>query len=171
MNRKIALITGVTRLKGIGFAICKKLAAQEMDIFFTYYRPYDKQMPWNVEESEPDQIQQTIQALGVRCEKVELDLSAPDAVFKLFEKATSILGMPSVVVNNATYSTETTIENLTTEELDKHYQVNLRATTLITTEFAKRFDLGSGGRVINLTSGQWLGKMHNEIACHHQGGH
>ena len=74
------------------------------------------------------------------------------------------MGNPLVLVNNATYSTETTINNITANELDKHYQVNLKATTLLTIEFIKRFRFTENGRIINLTSGQSLGPMPDEIA-------
>ena len=33
MNKKIAIVTGVSRLKGIGRAICNELAKKGIDIF------------------------------------------------------------------------------------------------------------------------------------------
>lgn len=36
MSRKIAIVTGASRLKGIGYAICTELARRNFDIFFTY---------------------------------------------------------------------------------------------------------------------------------------
>lgn len=74
------------------------------------------------------------------------------------------MGQASVLVNNATYSTQTDIDNFSATELDKHYEINLKATTLLTIEFIKRFNLKQGGRIVNLTSGQSLGEMSNEIA-------
>jgi NAD(P)-dependent dehydrogenase (short-subunit alcohol dehydrogenase family) len=45
MNKKrIAIVTGVSRLNGIGKAICMELAKQGIDIFFTYWTQYDKEM-------------------------------------------------------------------------------------------------------------------------------
>ena len=140
MNRKIAIITGVSRLKGIGRAICCELAERKFDIFFTYWTDYDNQMPWKVDISEPELIQKEIRGFGVKCEKLELDLSNENAIETLFNEVKTKLGNPSVLVNNATYSTETTIENLTDKELDKHYNINLKATTLLTLEFIKQFD-------------------------------
>jgi 3-oxoacyl-[acyl-carrier protein] reductase len=70
MRRKIAIVTGVSRLKGIGRAICCELAENGFDIFFTYWKEYDNQMPWKVTENEPDQIQQEIISFGVQCEKL-----------------------------------------------------------------------------------------------------
>jgi len=164
MNRKIALVTGVSRLKGIGYAICTELAKRNFDIFFTYWTNYDNQMPWKVESDEPTHIQNEILELGVKCEKLELDLAITNSVLLLFNEVQDKLGQASVLVNNATYSTQTGIDNFSTTELDKHYEINLKATTLLTIEFIKRFDLKQGGRIINLTSGQSLGEMSDEIA-------
>jgi 3-oxoacyl-[acyl-carrier protein] reductase len=48
--------------------------------------------------------------------------------------------------------------------LDAHYTVNLRAAALLSVGFARRYQGGSGGRIINLTSGQSLGPMPEELA-------
>ena len=47
LKGKIAIVTGVSRLKGIGAAICKELANSGYHIFFTYWTEYDKKMPWS----------------------------------------------------------------------------------------------------------------------------
>ena len=38
------------------------------------------------------------------------------------------------------YSTNNDFSTLTAEELDKHYMVNIRATTLLSSQFARGFD-------------------------------
>jgi 3-oxoacyl-[acyl-carrier protein] reductase len=164
MIRKIAIVTGVSRLKGIGRAICCELAKNGFDIFFTYWTEYDNQMSWKVNENEPNLIQQEIISFGVKCEKLELDLSIENSIQEIFDSVKDKMGRPLVLINNATYSTQTNIDSLTAKELDKHYQVNLKATTLLTLEFIKQFDFNKNGRIINLSSGQSLGQMPNEIA-------
>ena len=42
MPKKLAIVTGVSRLNGIGKAICVELAKNGVDIFFTYWLDYDK---------------------------------------------------------------------------------------------------------------------------------
>src|SRR5206468_12465980 len=66
--------------------------------------------------------------------------------------------------NNAAYSTRDGYEVLDAATLDAHYAVNMRGTFLLTVEFARRFSAKSGGRIINLTSGQSLGPMPGELA-------
>jgi 3-oxoacyl-[acyl-carrier protein] reductase len=74
------------------------------------------------------------------------------------------LGTPAILVNNAAYDTRAGYEHLTADMLDAHYAVNLRATALLCTGFARRYRGGSGGRIINLTSGQSRGPMPGELA-------
>ena len=164
MKRKIVIVTGVSRLKGIGYSICSELAKRNFDIFFTYWTNYDNQMPWRMESDEPNLIQTEIRKYGVNCEKLELDLSLVNSELLLLDEVQNKLGKASVLVNNATYSTHTDIDNFSATELDKHYEINLKGTTLLIIEFIKRFNFTQGGRIINLTSGQSLGEMSNEIA-------
>lgn len=164
MNKRIALVTGVSRLKGIGKAICIELAKQGIDIFFTYWKPYDKSMLWGVDDIEPELIRKEILGLGVRCSSLELDLMNEQNIYLLFDTAQKQLGSPSILINNATYSTVTDIENITSQELDKHYSVNLKAPILLTKKFIELYDNNKHGRIINITSGQTLSAMSSEIA-------
>ena len=157
-------MTGVSRLKGIGRAICCELASKGFDVFFTYWLPYDKKMPWSVKDDEPETILEEILDFGVRSDKMELDLSSENAAELLLSRVKEKLGNPLVLINNATYSTETTIDNLTESELDKHYAINLKAATLLSLAFIKQFQFNRNGRIVNLSSGQSLGQMPNEIA-------
>jgi 3-oxoacyl-[acyl-carrier protein] reductase len=164
MPNKIALVTGVSRIKGIGFEICNELANNGFDIFFTYWTPYDNSMPWKVAPDEQELIQKELEKHKVRLARLELDLSQETSVEKLLKKVNSTLGIPNVLVNNATYSTQTTVKALTAAELDMHYAINLKATTLLTLAFIRQFEAGKNGRIINISSGQSLGEMPNEIA-------
>lgn len=163
MNR-IAIVTGVSRLKGIGRAICLELARRKISIFFTYWTPYDNTMPWKVAAEEPEFIQNEIKELGVKCEKLELNLTIDGAIPQLLQEVQRTLGAPSILVNNATYSTKTNIESFSAEELDRHYAVNVKGTTLLTIEFIRQFKVQKGGRIINLSSGQSIQPMSEEIA-------
>jgi 3-oxoacyl-[acyl-carrier protein] reductase len=42
--------------------------------------------------------------------------------------------------------------------------VNIRATTLFSSQFALRFKKKTGGRIVNITSGQFKGPMPGELA-------
>lgn len=163
-ENRIALITGVSRLNGIGRAIGIALAQRGIDVFFTYWSSYDKQLFPNVEDNEPTQIQKEIRSYGVRCEKIELDLMQEEAVPTLLETVQQTLGKPSILINNATHDQSTDMYHVTAKSLDRHYQVNIKATILLTKAFVEQFEgEHPGGRIINLTSGQSLEGMTNSV--------
>ncbi|WP_214480689.1 SDR family oxidoreductase [Bacillus sp. SM2101] len=164
LKGKIAIITGASRLKGIGAAICRELAETGCHIFFTYWTDYDKSMPWSMELDEPMKLKEELQQKGIDVSCMELDLSNPDAPELLLNRVVERLGYPNILINNATYSTNNTFANLTTKELDQHYKINIRATTLLSIQFAQRFNKQFGGRIVNLTSGQFQGPMPGELA-------
>ncbi|GAC1378176.1 MAG: SDR family oxidoreductase [Ktedonobacteraceae bacterium] len=163
-NKRIAIVTGASRRQGIGTAICRALAAMEIDIFFTHWSAYDAIMPWGAEEDWPAILQIELRAMGVHCESLAVDLSAVDAATRILDEVEAKLGQPSILVNNATYSTKANYEVLSAEILDAHYTVNTRGTMLLSVEFARRFLGKAGGRIISMTSGQSLGPMPEELA-------
>ena len=164
LHQRIAIVTGASRSKGIGAAVCRALAANGADIFFTHWRSFDITLPEGVDEDGPARLQNEIQELGVRCESLEIDLSKIDAPKRILDETERKLGLPSILVNNAAYSTRDGFEVLDAATLDTHYAVNMRGTFLLTVEFARHLSGKSGGRIINLTSGQSLTPMPGELA-------
>jgi 3-oxoacyl-[acyl-carrier protein] reductase len=77
-----------------------------------------------------------------------------------------VAGIADVLVNNAAHCTHDGFELLDAASLDAHYAVNMRATLLLSVEFARRAKaLGRlTGRVISMTSGQALRPMPRELA-------
>ena len=164
LRPRVALVTGVGRRRGIGSAICRALAYRGADVFFTYWKAYDRDAPWSTDEDEPEVLLEELRGIGVRAESTELDLSLPDSPERLLDVAIEKLGPPSILVNNAAYSTRDGFERLDAKTLDAHYAVNLRAAALLSVGFARRYPSGTGGRIINITSGQSLGPMPQELA-------
>jgi 3-oxoacyl-[acyl-carrier protein] reductase len=164
LRARVALVTGAGRRRGIGSAICRALAESSADVFFTYWKAYDRDAPWATDEDEPEALREELRSMGVRAEGVELDLSLPDSAERLLDAVAERLGPPSILVNNAAYSTRDGFEKLDAATLDAHYAVNLRATALLSVGFARRYPGGPGGRIVNLTSGQSLGPMPEELA-------
>jgi 3-oxoacyl-[acyl-carrier protein] reductase len=162
MGQTIALVTGVSRKVGIGAAIVRALAAAGVDVFTTYYRPYDAMMPWGSEPTEAEAVLAELQAMGVRAAGMEADLADVNAPALLFDAVEKELGMVTILVNNATHSVNVEIEALTAEALDQHYTVNVRGMALLCAEFVRRFR-GENGRIINITSGQGSGPMPGEL--------
>ncbi|WP_195780585.1 SDR family oxidoreductase [Priestia megaterium] len=153
---KIAIVTGASRAKGIGTEICRELAREGADIFFTHWSKYDRLMDYCNEDdfNWSKHLMEEIRSLGVRCESMELDLSQPDAPRKLLDTVQNKLGSPSILVNNATHSVDVDFRSIDADMLDAHYNVNVRGTCLLSVEFARLIEGKHGGRIINMVSGQ-----------------
>ena len=164
LAHKVALVTGVTRRQGIGAAIAVALAQAGADVCTAYYRPYDQRMPWGVEDSEPEQILMALRQTGVQAHGFEIDLGQPEGPSTLCTLVRERFGRLDILVNNAAYATETTVEAMTADDLERHYAVNLRAVIFLCLEFIKGFPPGGAGRIINLTSGQGLSPLPHELA-------
>ena len=155
LRGRVAVVTGAGRRAGIGAAICRALAGKGTDVLFTH---------WGTSENEPRTLLEELRGAGVRAGAMELDLSLTESPERLLDAVTELLGPPSILVNNAAHSTRDGYKALDAATLDAHYAVNLRATALLSVVFAQRFDGETGGRIVNLTSGQSLGPMPGELA-------
>lgn len=164
MSKRVAIVTGVSRLKGIGRAICIALARQGHDVCFTYYQAYDAQMEWGIDTEAIATIQKELTALGVKSFALEMDLTDKSAADTIMQSVESELGPVSILINNATYSTQSDIQHIEADILDQHYAVNVKANVLLTKAFINRFKIKQHGRIINISSGQSLGPMDQEIA-------
>ncbi len=134
-ERPIAIVTGASRLAGLGAAICRSLAERGHDIFFTHWNAYDKEL-YEVGTDEPSLIRAEIEAIGVRVADLSIDLGEPTAPDEVLRACTERLGSPSVLINNAAYSTTQPWDQLTAADLDRHYAVNFRASSLLSVGFA-----------------------------------
>lgn len=107
-----------------------------------------------------------IQDLGVACEYVEVDFRQPDACTRVLNGVENSLGLPDVLINNAAHSVVDGYKRLNANMLDEHYAVNMRTPMMLSVEFARRFEASTSaaGRIINITSGQNLGPMVDELA-------
>lgn len=157
LKNKTAIITGASNPRDIGTAICRKLASQGINIFFTH---------WNADNDWILNFQQEIVNMGLHCEGLEIDLANAGAASVIFNTVVTKLGYPSVLVNNAAHSTNDGYHLLDAKTLDEHYAVNMRTTFLLCAEFARRFPTSglTAGRIINMTSGQDIGPMAGELA-------
>ena len=161
---RVAVVTGVGRRRGIGSAVCRALAARGADVVLSYWKAYDREMPWESDEDEPARLLEKLKGAGVRAEAVEVDLSLPESPEALLDAAEEKIGAPSILVNAAAHSTRGGYEELDAGTIDAHHAVNVRAMALLSVHFARRYPGGPGGRIVNFSSGQFLGPMEDELA-------
>lgn len=163
LKGKVALITGVSRKKGIGFAMAQALAKEGVNLFLAYFRLYDAEIHKEENHEEINNILQELRESKVQVEALEIDLSLSKNPKVLVDKAMEKFGKVDILINNACYSGQDNVETVTATSLDKHYAVNTRATLLLTAEFFRQF-IGEEGWVISMTSGQGVGPMTTEIS-------
>ncbi len=162
-NGRIAIVTGASRSRGIGAAVCRALAQMKVNIFFTYWEAHDQSL-YGQEEQGYRELLTTLRETGIRCECAEVDLSLSQAAKQIMEEVETRLGPASILVNNAAHDdTNAPFDQLTADLLNTYYAVNMRGTMLLSVEFARRFSRSSGGRIINLTSGQGVGAMPGKL--------
>ena len=159
-----ALVTGVGRRIGIGAAICRALAADGVSICFTGWTNYDTEIYGGEHLSWHGSFAAELRELGADAFGLEVDLSDPDAIPPLMDTIRERASMLSILINNAAFSTNGDIDALTAQQFDEHYAVNVRGMALLTQAFARQWTGVSGGRVVNMTSGQGLGPMPDELA-------
>lgn len=163
---RTAVITGVSRRKGIGFAIASRLANMGASLFLQHYAPHDADQPWGADRVDDlmEGLKKTL-APGARLEHVQIDLAEANAGKELVDRATAAVGHLDVLVcNHARSGGDGPLAEMTADKLDAHWQVNTRSTLLATQAFAEQHDGRAGGRAIWMTSGQTQGPMTGEIA-------
>jgi 3-oxoacyl-[acyl-carrier protein] reductase len=155
LENKLALVTGVSRNAGIGVAICREIAKNGGDIFFTYWHSYDQET-YSESNNDIEAITAELEQFGVKVKSKEVDLADPQSAGILFQVVENEMGSPTILINNACHDFEIPFVELSPEILDKHYAVNVRAVAMLCKEFVKR---EKPGHIISMTSGQSLRSM------------
>ncbi|WP_433219491.1 SDR family oxidoreductase [Dactylosporangium sp. CS-047395] len=190
LTGRAALVTGVSRRAGIGFAVARRLAALGASVYLHHHVPHDHDQPWGADPGGPDAVAAGVaEALADPAARVahggaELaarlahggadpvarvahggaDLADPDAPERVVAAAYAEFGHLDILVcNHARSGGDGPLGILTAAMLDGHYAVNTRATILLTQAFAARHDGRPGGRVVFMTSGQDLGPMRDQV--------
>lgn len=179
------LITGVSRRRGIGFAIARRLAEQGANLFIQHFSPHDFEQPTGGDNlSELIAELRAAQAPAANFGDLSLDLAVASSAAELVSSASDALGrLDTLICNHARSGGDGSIFEMSAESLDAHWTVNTRSTLLLTRYFAEQFrpqeqqrtqpgvkqqhiarDEFNTARVIWMTSGQMDGPMPGEVA-------
>jgi 3-oxoacyl-[acyl-carrier protein] reductase len=158
MSGKSALVTGVSRRAGIGYAIVRRLQEAGARVFVQGWTPHDVEQAY----AEPGGTEGVAHELAV--EHIEADFAEPDAPARVVAAARAALGALDVlVVNHARGGGGGRLGETTAEELDAFLHENVRASLLLVKEFAAQHETESG-RVVLMTSGAHREPMPSELA-------
>lgn len=165
LTGRVAIVTGVSRRQGIGFAIARRLAGMGADLLLCHHAAHDLEQPWG-----GDDLAEVVRGVreagdGRRIVDLSVDLADPDAPEAVLATANAHLGQVDILVcNHARSGGDGALGELTAAMIDGHYAVNTRSSLLLAQAFACQHDGRPGGRVVFMTSGQGQGPMPGEIA-------
>lgn len=173
LQSKTALITGANNPLGIGAAVAKSLSGQGLACFLTYLRRPGQLKELTSEEIEKadaagmplytrlsmksaEEVVNEIIEAGGKAWALEVDLSDPESITRIFEEAEANFGPVEVLINNAAHCpAKDRLADLSAEEIDLTYAVNVRASLLLIKEFVSRYKSHKlrSGRIVSISTG------------------
>ena len=140
LTGKIAVVTGGSR--GIGSAVCRKLAELGADLAFSY--------AGNAAAAE--ETAAACREKGVRVLALQADVGKREAVDAFFEAVMQAYGRVDILVNNAGITRDNLMIRMKEEEFDQVIETNLKGAFLCMKAVARPMMKQRSGRIINLAS-------------------
>ncbi len=140
MEKKVALVTGGSR--GIGRAICVRLAKAGMQVVFNYQ---------SGEEAAAETVR-LCQAEGVEALAVKADVSHSADCDALVQKTLEFGGRLDVLVNNAGITRDNLLMRMSDEDLDAVLNVNLKGSFYMMRAASKVMLKQRSGKIVNISS-------------------
>ena len=140
LSGKRVLVTGSGT--GIGRGIALEFARQGADVVLHYAHS----------QSGAAEAVEAVRAMGRRADAFAADFADVDEVVRLADEAIGFLGGIDCLVNNAGITFNKPFLDVTREQFDAMYDVNVRAQFFLTQRAARRMLDDGGGVVCNITS-------------------
>ena len=162
---RVALVTGVTRRAGIGAAIARELGRAGARVFVTWLPPVrpGASLGNRTKRAGIAACRTCVDRRRGLQEQNSISVE-PGSPAELFRRALQRFDGVDILVNNAAHWEGGGISEVRADQLDRHYAVNVRASVLLCSEFARHKRPDTPGRIINITSGQNQNPMPGEIA-------
>ncbi|VFR16064.1 2,3-butanediol dehydrogenase, S-alcohol forming, (S)-acetoin-specific [plant metagenome] len=137
---KIALVTGAGQ--GIGRGIALRLAQDGADLALV-----------DLDQAKLDAVAREIEALGRQATTFIADVSDREQVYAAVDHAERALGGFDIIVNNAGISQVKPLLDVTPEEVERIYRINVQGVLWGIQAAARKFKArGTPGRIINASS-------------------
>lgn len=144
LKDKVAIVTGASR--GLGRGIAKKLAEEGAIVIVADMLPADEAV-------------REIQAEGGNACSYQVNISQQEEVAALVAFAVNTYGRLDIMVNNAGINRDGMLHKMPKENWDTVIAVDLTGTFYGTQEAIKYMRTQNHGRIINISSGSWLGNI------------
>lgn len=138
-SNKIAVVTGAA--EGIGAAISRFLARDGADIAL-----WDR----NIEAAE--KTAEEIRSTGRKAIACQVDVSSKSQIAAAVAQVREQLGPVSILVNNAGVSPEKDFVEITEEEWDRVFDINMKGTFFCTQAVIDDMIAANWGRIVNISS-------------------
>lgn len=138
LEGKVAIITGASR--GIGSAIAKQLSALGAKVVVNYSN--------NAVKAE--EVVEEITKSGEQAVAIKADVSNIKDVEKLFSETITKFGKVDILVNNAGVILYKLLSDVTEEEFDKLFNINVKGTYFACQQAMKHME--NNGRIINFST-------------------
>jgi 3-oxoacyl-[acyl-carrier protein] reductase len=160
---RAALITGVSRREGIGFATAHRLASQGARIAIQGFARDD---PGQLVTSKTgvDAVVEELRAVDPGVVFIDADFAEAAAAERVVSAAVAARGPLDILISNHARGSANSLDDVTADELDLSFAVNARGSILLAQAFAAQHDGTRGGRIVLMTSGQGGSAMPEELA-------
>jgi 3-oxoacyl-[acyl-carrier protein] reductase len=138
LTKDVALVTGAS--KNIGKEIALTLASSGIDIACIFQ--YDAK--------SAEEVVKEINRLGRKAKMYQLDLRESSSVLKTINDIYEDFGHIDILVNNAAIRPKSKIEDVTSEEWDHVFEVNLKSPFFLSQAVIPKMREKRWGRIINI---------------------
>jgi 3-oxoacyl-[acyl-carrier protein] reductase len=160
---RAALITGVSRREGIGFATAHRLASQGARIAIQGFA-HDDPVQLVTSKTGVDAVVEELRAVDPGVVFFDADFAEAAAAERVVSAAVAARGPLDILIANHARGSANSLDDVTADELDLSFAVNARGSILLAQAFAAQHDGTRGGRIVLMTSGQGGSAMPEELA-------
>ena len=138
---QVVIVTGAGSPKGIGRVIARTFARQGARLIIA-----------DMNKEGTDETVQIIQKEGGKADGFVLNVTSKESVDAMVDYVMKKYGRIDVLVNNAGISQKVTVADMTLEDMERIFKVNMFGLFLVTQACMKPMIAAKYGRIVNLSS-------------------